>query len=118
LGIEEDALGGFSSKQKKNESAQEETTDTESRQQPSTSGIALRPREKVKTISWKQGVSRMKKGIHNGKLKGFWVGEEHGTTKGKKLFIDMLSARLLPRLCVCCFFLGGFVFLLLRAKSP
>ncbi|VVH65190.1 hypothetical protein BSPLISOX_1784, partial [uncultured Gammaproteobacteria bacterium] len=89
----EDALGDSSSKQKKeqkkskNESDQEETTDAWGFEKPSTSGVP----QKVKTISWEQGIGGIGNSIHDGELENLWVNEKHDTTKGKKLFIDILT---------------------------
>jgi hypothetical protein len=47
--------------------------------------------KKIKTISWEQGASRINDGMRSGKLKYLWVGENHSTTKGMKLFADMLT---------------------------
>ncbi|SHN94267.1 hypothetical protein, partial [bacterium endosymbiont of Bathymodiolus sp. 5 South] len=77
-------------KKSKNESDQEETADAWGFEKPSTSGIPQTP-QKVKTISWKQGVYGIRRGMRNGELENLWVSEKHDTAKGKKLLIDILT---------------------------
>jgi hypothetical protein len=65
-------------KKSKNESDQEETTDAWGFEKPSTSGIPQTP-QKVKTISWKQGIGGIRNSIHDGELENLWIGENHDT---------------------------------------
>jgi hypothetical protein len=39
--------------------------------------------QKVKTISWKQGVYGIRRGMSNGELENLWVSEKHDTATGK-----------------------------------
>ncbi|VVH59721.1 hypothetical protein BSPCLSOX_2086, partial [uncultured Gammaproteobacteria bacterium] len=95
-GFEKPSTSGISQtlkkeqKKSKNESDQEETTDAWGFEKPSTSGIPQTP-QKVKTISWKQGVYGIRRGMSNGELENLWVSEKHDTATGKKLFIDMIT---------------------------
>jgi hypothetical protein len=41
--------------------------------------------------SWEQGIGGIGNSMHDGELENLWVNEKHDTTKGKKLFIDILT---------------------------
>jgi hypothetical protein len=53
--------------------------------------VALPFPEKVKTISWNQGTDRLRRGMRNGELKNLWIGEQHDSAKGVRLFVDILT---------------------------